>query len=437
MKKNLLFGCLLMSLVGFSQDPAPRLGQASNADNLRNYTEYIQSKSTANFIPGFMETYYYDMGSYQMNGKNEYTYVMSNRVATDTYSYFDGSSLVLSSRSVYSYDPSLLVVKYEWWDDMASTWNNSWVDSTYYDANGKIIRQAGYAYDDILEVWDFQWGQVVTNTYSAANELLTSTYYTLSAAGVGAPDYRETWTWTGGNGPSAGLFQEWDIISSTWQDEMRATGVTWFDFDQFMVTAATLEFWTGTAWENGAQLEAAYYSNGVNEYTIEKEWDGTAFVNVYKSEQTIDVNGQLTTYFAYNWNDSSNEWQISYGVQNTNTYAANDALTQVDVADYDVATSTYNPYYRYVYGDHINVASLNEYEQLNAVLYPNPASDRLNVKLEGKATSFEVLNLAGQTLISGLASEMMTIDVAHLSVGLYILKISNADQMNTVKFMKK
>jgi hypothetical protein len=437
MKKKLLFGCLVSSLASFAQSPAPSVGQTRNSELLKNYSEFILGKSTADFIPGYMEESYYNSGVWDLSGRNEYTYVGSNRVATDTYFYFDGVDFVLSSRVRNTYDPTFEVRNYEWWDMGPGDWVDSWVDSTFFDANGNVIKQVGYSYDQMTSSWQFEWGLQTVYTYSAANEILSATYSSLDALGIGTLSYREMWTWTGGNGPSAGLFQEWNTSTSAWVDEMRATGITWFDFSQFMVTAATLEEWSGTNWEYAVQLEAAFFPNGVAEYEIYRMWDGSAFVNVEKGEQTIDANGQVTSYSSFEWDDVANDWEFYFGIQYDNTYAANDALLQIIDNVYDDVTSTFNPYYRRVYGDHINVASLVEFEKLSATIYPNPVNDRLNVKLDGKATHFEVMNLAGQSLIVGLASDIMTIDVAELAQGMYVLKISNGKQSNAIKFVKK
>lgn len=433
MKKKLLFGCMLSSLFSLAQVANPVPLKMKHVDMLKDYAEIMQTRSTELLLPGFKETYYYNNG-YQLDSRNEYTYVQSNRIATDVSSYFDGTALQLDSRRTYTYSATYEVILNEWWNSTDEIWENSWVDSTFFDAQGNMIKQVGYGYDQSLEAWEFQWGEIRTLSYSANNELLSVTYAGYTESGPGTPYSRELWTWTGGNGPSSGIFQDWDENTSTWVDEARATGITWFDFSEFMLTAATVEFKDEDTWEFAFQIEASYFANGVQQLYIERNWDGTQFVNGYKNEQTIDANGQRTSSLDFYWD--ADAWELEYGQQFTNTYAANEALLQVDEAQYDFFSETFNPDRRFVYGNHINIAALNENKILMATVYPNPVNDQLNLVLENETASFEILNLAGQSLISGQASGMTNIDVRSLAQGMYVLKISNGQQANAIKFLK-
>ncbi|GEN76474.1 hypothetical protein CHA01nite_22140 [Chryseobacterium hagamense] len=71
----------------------------------------------------------------------------------------------------------------------------------------------------------------------------------------------------------------------------------------------------------------------------------------------------------------------------------------------------------------------------NISVYPNPASDVLNISgIEG--TEFEIYNAAGQLMHKGKIADK-TINVRDLVKGVYFIQIRNKDHVTKLKFIKK
>ncbi len=83
---------------------------------------------------------------------------------------------------------------------------------------------------------------------------------------------------------------------------------------------------------------------------------------------------------------------------------------------------------------------VNENTMANASVYPNPATDLLNFKLDGvEASSITIFSLDGKTLISqSVNSTTGSVNVSELNSGMYIYQIATANG-ETVKstFVKK
>lgn len=433
MKRNLLLALGLSVGTIYGQQALP----TKNVDKLKDYSTYLQSKSTNDFIPGYMEFYDYNGSSYDLQSRNDYTYVMSNKVATDDYSYFDGTSLVLNSRDRYEYGTGFTVMTYEIWNSGASSWEPLWVDSTYFDVYNNTTRQVGYSYDNTLMQWDFAYGDVTTHVYNASSQLISSTYSQLDGLGNLYDYSRELWTWTGGTGPSSGVFQNWDDVSLLWVNEMQAISATWFDFQSFDVLYAEVQAWNGTAWENSFEITATYHPNGMMATYLYSGWDGSAYEDESKEEQMIDANGQVTLYESYVWNDMLNDWEYNYGNENTHTYGTDDELLQTDVAFFDFVSGDYAPGFRLVYSDHTNVASLSSEQQSKIALYPNPAVDMVHIELI-EVSAFQIYNLSGGLVISGEFNKgLNSIDVSGLVSGMYICTIANDNTTTSLKFVKR
>lgn len=73
-------------------------------------------------------------------------------------------------------------------------------------------------------------------------------------------------------------------------------------------------------------------------------------------------------------------------------------------------------------------------------LYPNPASDNLNIVASSNIRNIRVMNLLGQQVLSiaNVGNEFYTLDIAKLNAGIYIVSITDANgAVNSSRFIKK
>ena len=71
-------------------------------------------------------------------------------------------------------------------------------------------------------------------------------------------------------------------------------------------------------------------------------------------------------------------------------------------------------------------------------LYPNPVKTVLTISLDDNISAISVYNLIGQELMTKtINSNEATIDVAHLSIGTYWIKVTSNNEIKTVKIIKQ
>jgi hypothetical protein len=72
-------------------------------------------------------------------------------------------------------------------------------------------------------------------------------------------------------------------------------------------------------------------------------------------------------------------------------------------------------------------------------LYPNPASEVLNINLPQNITSlnYAVIDITGKTLLNGTANANNPINISGLANGSYIIKLNNDEKQYTKMFIKK
>lgn len=79
----------------------------------------------------------------------------------------------------------------------------------------------------------------------------------------------------------------------------------------------------------------------------------------------------------------------------------------------------------------------NDFKKM-VTIYPNPVDHILNIQNSIEIQSLKITNLLGKVIYSDDTSKnYSTIDVSHLSTGIYILSIHSTDETQEIKFYKK
>ncbi len=95
-------------------------------------------------------------------------------------------------------------------------------------------------------------------------------------------------------------------------------------------------------------------------------------------------------------------------------------------------------YYDNVFFSRNNVLSSTDFETLNLALYPNPSTNVLNIESTSMIEKVSVYNLLGQEVISQTPNtELVTLDVASLQVGVYVVKTSIGGNITSTRFIKE
>ena len=86
--------------------------------------------------------------------------------------------------------------------------------------------------------------------------------------------------------------------------------------------------------------------------------------------------------------------------------------------------------------------SVNEYNIIQLDVYPNPAIDIVNIKLNtlNEDADLEIYNMLGKVVMKksyDFNAESLSIDVSQFTTGVYILKVSNSESTSYKRFIKK
>ena len=86
----------------------------------------------------------------------------------------------------------------------------------------------------------------------------------------------------------------------------------------------------------------------------------------------------------------------------------------------------------------VNKKRLNEINELNATVFPNPTQTELNIRLQNdELTSAKLFNLTGQLVQEEVFSGTTTLNLNDFPAGLYLLKLENKEGRSWLKVVKE
>ena len=165
---------------------------------------------------------------------------------------------------------------------------------------------------------------------------------------------------------------------------------------------------------NDANSEA-FYGIGATLVSSGAEYELVDKVVVLDSWQSIDI--PLTTFIARGF-DPTNFFQFKIG-------ASSDLRTQLG-------------YFDNIYFYKASTLNLERNELLGFSMYPNPASNRLNISAANTIQNAEIYNVLGKKVMNVTINKTSeSIDISNLASGVYMIKYNIENSIGTAKFIKQ
>lgn len=202
-------------------------------------------------------------------------------------------------------------------------------------------------------------------------------------------------------------------------------------------TADTLVLPAGTV--QVCFLATGHEGNGLNLDDI------SIFADIAPCDTVTDIT--IDEYATIRWTSDAASWNIRYTIngEEHTVHAANNIYTIGGLADGDVVTvsiqaicednrvSEWSETSTFTYS-----TGVNEYNALNANIYPNPTRDIVNVDCSVIGASLNVYDMFGKVVMSTtIQSERTELNFNNVAPGVYVIRIANSNAMTTVKVVKE
>ena len=128
-------------------------------------------------------------------------------------------------------------------------------------------------------------------------------------------------------------------------------------------------------------------------------------------------------------NESGSTEEYSYRGRSLANYAGQ----TIYIAFHDISPA--GGYFLLIDDIHVGTGvGINDVNKVNVAVYPNPASDKLNVEGEG-ISEVQLMDINGRTVMSANKGGML--NIASLANGVYVIRVVTAEGVHTQKIVKK
>ena len=317
------------------------------------------------------------IGNLELNHRHVYEYNSQNLESFINHQDWDTISLQWVPTEFYQshYDLDNNLVEYfsQQWIDSIHSWKNLSVDSNYYNGQHQIIKHCSFHWIDSLSYWKPILS--VANFYNANSALDSAVTYS----------------------------------SFNSNDTLEKSTVDIFQYDRLGNLINQLIY----SYSNGAissvdQFNFGYSVNGLIQYKIKQNWDGTSWINVLKDHFSFDSNANQIEDTLFVWNTSLGLWQ--YMIR-----------TKTSWLDFRIGQ---------------NIA------ETEFMAFPNPTNENeihLHLPpLESENILISIYNSAGQLILSEneLTTEIVHIELPYaLANGLYVVNMKSGNLFYSTSFI--
>lgn len=115
------------------------------------------------------------------------------------------------------------------------------------------------------------------------------------------------------------------------------------------------------------------------------------------------------------------------------------SLTRSDVAQIGITTAMVdNVWYDNIYLHKNTVLGTTSFEKSKVKMFPNPATNVLNIQSVETIESIEIITLLGQKVVTKVVNnKQVTLDISSIQAGIYIVKASVDGKISTSRFIKE
>ncbi|MCX7743944.1 MAG: T9SS type A sorting domain-containing protein [Flavobacteriales bacterium] len=253
------------------------------------------------------------------------------------------SSWVFDDSLHFSYDNqngNVLTRTIKNYNTMSSLWENSYRTQYSYDANGWLIEEVNQTWNGAS--WDNDYKYSYTrNGVGLATEKLNLYWNGASWQNYG----RILYSYNTNNLIDVYTSLSWNNGTLTWDPDFRFL----YQYDSYGNCNLFInQDWNGSNWLNDYKSNRYFIAYNKFHYGYSYDWDNISNSWIYNTKDTVLFTGSNTTEeYHYNWDNISSSWKNDY--KNLLTYTPSNIILQLTQITWDNINSLWINNYRYAY----------------------------------------------------------------------------------------
>ncbi|WOD43774.1 T9SS type A sorting domain-containing protein [Hwangdonia lutea] len=303
-----------------------------------------------------------------------------------------GMMLAYQDIKTYNTNNDIILDVGQIWNSVSLQWETTGQTTFTYDGSNNLIEELDQSYNAITQLYENAYR--VLYEYSGSNIIKFTYQYWDTSAWVNEDKLDVTYT---SGLPTQIINSVWNTTTNMWDLDERDTAT----YVGGLRTELIVETYNGSGWDLYERYSTTYSGSLEIEY-IQQTWNGAVYVNSDRELSVYDGNDNKTEYIWYSW--VSNAWEPYYKEE----------------MDYSVAAPL----------------STNSFEQDSFKIYPNPASDVINIASNTTVDKMELYNVLGEKILQ-TSNSSKALNIEGLKSGLYILKVFNKNNSASKKIVVK
>lgn len=414
-----------------------------------NQTESIQTNL---YKPGKSLNYFWNASDWMFTGNSLMTYMPFGKLSTKIDSGFT------NRKSTYTYDAQQRETERleQNYNSASQIWENNSRQVTAYNAQGDEEESRSEIWNGMG--WMISYGNQFLRNYNAQNLLTEYIVKNWNPSGSAWENrYMETeflydaqnrlqsyvsknwdttqWTneekslWQYGldNKPNQVILQEWNGIAFV--DSIRITDITWNFWNGILSQSDpsqyTMQKLVGGNWTNDIRFTFTRDLNGSNTYLNEIFVSGNW---VPDSRMRYLFDGQQNPVLNINeeYNPLTLTYDTVYCISFQSTYDNQGRILEQVVYNWDADLHQLDPMSKQEFSQHsmfTTVSSASSLQAFKAV--PNPVSSGSRLSIPGAAGIYQIRNVSGASVQSGLLESGGALSTESLLPGLYLVEFQN------------
>lgn len=376
------------------------------------------------FISG---QYYSNTAPYALSGTGSAQY-NANGVQTFEVSEFDDPNSFKQYRSVTRNDAGL-TLKDTFYQDVYTGTGDSWMVANNYAYDGNN-RRIYHSYSDAYNNFAYTTDKITKSFYNGNSPVpYKDSMVLVAVAGMNTTIIR-------------GIYYFYDnnqqlIADTTYSQNGNVNSATSYSYNG-NTTIATQRFYGGGNWELSNRTITKRNNQGVQTHYELQSWDDAS--NSWKvnsgDSSTYNSQGYITNRTIYYSNNNGVYVSSKQTIERNNFN--NPTLTTY--LNYNAQGNLVSERKRfYYYTDYEGATGIaHKAKQLDVVVFPNPAKNKISIKIKDEVKPFhlQLLDLNGKVVLKQSVNQAdATIDLDKLASGMYQLVLTTTD--NSAHFIQK
>ncbi len=369
---------------------------------------------------------------YEIDTKLKAVLDANGNTISETITYYNGSHWANNVKYVYTYtaDSKLNSKLQQSWTSNA--WKDEEFEKVQYNANGDVI------------------SYVNANNYSNTLDSNTKVIYSYNSQGDIEEMVNYYWDnnnwenlykteliYTGGL-ITKGILKGWDDITLSWEVEQEVE--LSYNSNNQITMILTKDIDSQNNATPDYRTRYTYHSSNQIESINDQYWDNGNWVYESREEYSYNTNNLLSEYITNEWDDALQQFEKKERYQYQ--YNSNDQITDISSQGWNGSNWDYQINYyakaRLHYGD---PTGLSKNLGLNdaLTLYPNPANEKLNIKMNAASVEYvRITDINGKVVFENknkLQAAEISIPTDNLSNGVYFVEVESKGQTGLKKFI--